>query len=75
MQPPVKGRVTLGLDPGYRTGCKCAVVDGTGRVLDTGVIYPAPPHAKLAEARARVKKWVEDYGVEVFAIGQRHRLS
>ena len=69
MQPPVKGRVTLGLDPGYRTGCKCAVVDGTGRVLDTGVIYPAPPHAKLAEARARVKKWVEDYGVEVFAIG------
>ena len=47
MQPPVKGRVALGLDPGYRTGCKTAVVDPTGKVLDTGVIYPAPPHKKI----------------------------
>ena len=46
MQPPVKGKVTIGLDPGYRTGCKTAVIDGTGKVLDTGVIYPTPPHSK-----------------------------
>lgn len=69
MQPPVKGKVALGLDPGYRTGCKAAVVDETGKVLDTGVIYPVPPHNKVAEARRVVTGWIEKYGVSVIAIG------
>ena len=58
MQPPVKGRVTIGLDPGYRTGCKVAVVDETGKVLDTGVIYPAPPHKKIDDAKRIIKKFM-----------------
>jgi len=69
MQPPVKDKVTLGLDPGYRTGCKVAVVDGTGKVLDTGVIYPVPPKSKVEEAKLIVKALVKKHGVEVFAIG------
>ncbi len=69
MQPPVKGRVALGLDPGYRTGCKTAVVDETGKVLETGVIYPAPPHNKVEQARKLVAGWIEKYGVEIIAIG------
>ena len=69
MQPPVKNRVTIGLDPGYRTGCKVAVVDGTGKVLDTGVIYPAPPHNKIDEAKKIITKFVEKYDVKMFAIG------
>ena len=69
MQPPIRNRVALGMDPGYRTGCKLAVVDGTGKVLDTGVIYPAPPHSKHAEARATVIRLVKKHGVTVFAIG------
>ena len=69
MQPPVKGRVTIGLDPGYRTGCKVAVVDSTGKVLDTGVIYPAPPHKKIDEAKKIIKDFVKKYNVTLFAIG------
>ncbi len=69
MQPPVKGRVTIGLDPGYRTGCKVAVVDSTGKVLDTGVIYPAPPHNKIDEAKKKIAAFVKKYGVKMFAIG------
>jgi len=69
MQAPVKDKVTLGLDPGYRTGCKVAVVDGTGKVLDTGVIYPVPPKSKVEEAKIIVKALVKKHGVEVFAIG------
>ena len=69
MQPPVKGNVTIGLDPGYRTGCKLAVVDGTGKVLDTGVIYPAPPHSKIDEAKKIIKNLVAKYAVRTFAIG------
>ena len=69
MQPPVKGRITIGLDPGYRTGCKVAVVDETGKVLDTGVIYPAPPHKKIDEAKKIIKNFVEKYNVTLFAIG------
>ena len=69
MQPPVKGKVTLGLDPGYRTGCKVAVVDPTGKVLDTGVIYPVPPHNKIDEAKKIIKNFVLKHNVEVFAIG------
>ena len=69
MQPPVKNRTTIGLDPGYRTGCKVAVVDGTGKVLDTGVIYPAPPHKKIDEAKKIIKGFVKKYDVKMFAIG------
>ncbi len=69
MQPPVKNKVTIGLDPGYRTGCKVAVVDGTGKVLDTAVIYPAPPHKKIDEAKKIIKHLVKTYGVQLFAIG------
>ncbi|MGN0521236.1 MAG: Tex family protein [Eubacterium sp.] len=69
MQPPVKGRVTIGLDPGYRTGCKVAVVDATGKVLDTGVIYPVAPHNKIDEAKRIIKDFVKKYDVEMFAIG------
>lgn len=69
MQPPVKDTVTIGLDPGYRTGCKVAVVDGTGKLLDTGVIYPVPPHNKIDEAKAIIKNLVKKYNVRTFAIG------
>ncbi|MBQ4156149.1 MAG: RNA-binding transcriptional accessory protein, partial [Clostridia bacterium] len=69
LQPPVKNKITIGLDPGYRTGCKVAVVDGTGKVLDTGVIYPVPPHSKVEEAKAIIKNFVKKYNVDCFAIG------
>ena len=69
MQPPVKGNVTIGLDPGYRTGCKVAVISETGKVLDTGVIYPAPPHNKIAEAKKTITALVKKYNVKMFAIG------
>ena len=69
MQPPMKNKVTIGLDPGYRTGCKVAVVDGTGRVLDTAVIYPAPPHNKIDEAKRKITALINKHNVEVFAIG------
>ena len=69
MQPPIKGKVALGLDPGYRTGCKVAVVDETGKVLDTGVIYPVPPHNKIEEARRLVTGWIVRHHVEIVAIG------
>lgn len=60
MQPPVKGNVTIGLDPGYRTGCKVAVISETGKVLDTGVIYPAPPHNKIEEAKKTITALVKN---------------
>ena len=69
MQPPVKNKVTMGLDPGYRTGCKVAVVDATGKVLDTGVIYPVPPHNKIEEAKKIVKRLINKHSVQVLAIG------
>lgn len=69
MQAPVKDKVILGLDPGYRTGCKVAVVDGTGKVLDTGVIYPAPPKNDIENAKIIIKALVKKHGVQVFAIG------
>ena len=69
MQPPLKNKVTLGLDPGYRTGCKVAVVDGTGKVLDTGVIYPVPPKNDIENAKIIIKALVKKHNVEVFAIG------
>lgn len=69
LQPPLKGKVVLGVDPAYRTGCKLAVVDETGKLLDVAVIYPTPPANKVAEAAAKVKALIEKYGVHVVAIG------
>ena len=69
MQPPVKGRVTIGLDPGYRTGCKVAVVDATGKVLDTGVIYPTHSEARVREAKQTLVRLIRKYGVTLIAIG------
>ncbi len=69
MQAPVKNKVTLGLDPGYRMGCKVAVVDGIGKVLDTTVIYPVPPFNKIEEAKIKIKSLIKKHNVEVIAIG------
>ena len=69
LQPPVKGKVTLGLDPGYRTGCKVAVVDDTGKVLATSVIYPVPPHNKIEESKKIIKDLIEKHKVDVISIG------
>ena len=69
MQPPVKGKVTMGLDPGYRMGCKVAVVDGTGKVLDTTVVYPTYGEKQKKEAIAALSKMIRKHGVEHIAIG------
>ena len=69
MQPPVKGKVTMGLDPGYRMGCKVAVVDGTGKVLDTAVVYPTYGERQKKEAVAALAKLIQKHGVEHIAIG------
>ncbi|NCB04223.1 MAG: RNA-binding transcriptional accessory protein, partial [Clostridia bacterium] len=69
MQPPVKNKVTIGFDPAYRTGCKVAVVDGTGRVLETTVVYPTPPANRKAEAAATLKRLIQKHGVAAIAVG------
>ena len=69
MQPPVKGKVTMGLDPGYRMGCKVAVVDGTGKVLDTAVVYPTYGQRQKDEAIAALARLIKKYDVEHIAIG------
>ena len=69
MQPPVKGKVTMGLDPGYRMGCKVAIVDGTGKVLDTAVVYPALSEAKRTEAIKILSALIKKHGVVYIAIG------
>ena len=69
LQPPVKGKVTMGLDPGYRNGCKVAVVDGTGKVLDTAVVYPTFGERKKEEALAVLSLLARKHGVEHIAIG------
>ena len=69
MQPPVKDRVTLGFDPAYRTGCKIAVVDGTGKVLDTTVVYPTPPHNKKEEAAVKLSALIKKHGITAIAVG------
>ncbi len=69
MQPPVKGKVTMGLDPGYRMGCKVAVVDGTGKVLDTAVVYPTHGERQKKEAIAALARLIKKHGVEHIAIG------
>ena len=69
LQPPVKGKNAIGLDPGYRTGCKVAVVDATGKVLDTNVIYVTHSDAQRNAAKALIKKLIAQYNVEIIAIG------
>ena len=69
LQPPIKDKVVLGFDPAYRTGCKIAVVDGTGRVLDTTVIFPTPPVSKIDESKATLKKLIEKHNIELISIG------
>ncbi len=69
MQPPIAGRVVLGWDPAFRTGCKLAVVDATGKVLDTKVIYPTAPQCRVAEAKADLKKMISKYGVSLISVG------
>lgn len=69
LQPPIKGRVVLGWDPAFRTGCKLAVVDETGKVLDTKVIFPTAPQNKVAEAKAELKKLIKKYNVSLISVG------
>ena len=71
MQPPIVGQVVLGWDPAFRTGCKLAVVDATGKVLDTAVIYPTAPTtpAKIASAKETLKAMIEKYGITLFSVG------
>ena len=69
MQPPVKDKITMGFDPAYRTGCKIAVVDGTGKVLATTVVYPTPPQNKTEAAKAELKELIDKYHVDVISIG------
>ena len=69
MQPPVKGKTVLGLDPGYRTGCKVAVVDDTGKVLDTTVIYPTHSERKIAESKQTLLRLIKKHNVDIISIG------
>lgn len=69
MQPPIAGKTVLGWDPAFRTGCKLAVVDPTGKVLDTKVIYPTAPQNKVAEAKAELKKLIRKYQVDLISVG------
>ena len=69
MQPPIVGRVVLGWDPAFRTGCKLAVVDGTGKVLDTVVIYPTAPQNKVAESKKIVKDFIKKYNISLISVG------
>ena len=69
MQPPIAGKVVLGWDPAFRTGCKLAVVDETGKVLDTVVIYPTAPQNKVKEAKKTLKSLVDKYGISLISVG------
>ena len=69
LQPPIKDKVVLALDPAFRTGCKIAVIDGTGKTLDTTVVYPTPPQNKVEEAKEKLKQLINKHNVDVIAIG------
>ncbi|MCM1063900.1 MAG: RNA-binding transcriptional accessory protein [Eubacterium sp.] len=69
LQPPITGKVVMGWDPAFRTGCKLAVVDPTGKVLDTKVIYPTAPQNKVAEAKTELKKLIKKYNVDLISVG------
>ncbi|MEG2499699.1 MAG: Tex family protein [Oscillospiraceae bacterium] len=69
LAPPIKGKVAMALDPGYRMGCKVAVVDATGKVLDTAVVFPVPEFKRVDEAKRKIKQLITKHGVEIIAIG------
>lgn len=69
MQPPIAGRVVLGWDPAFRTGCKLAVVDATGKVLDTKVIFPTAPQCRVEESKAELKRMIKKYGISLISVG------
>jgi uncharacterized protein len=69
MQPPIAGHTVLGWDPAYRTGCKLAVVDSTGKVLDTEVIYPTPPQNKIEESKTVLRRLIEKYNITIISVG------
>ena len=69
LQPPIAGKVVLGWDPAFRTGCKLAVVDATGKVLDTKVIYPTAPQNKVEESKTELKKLIKKYNVDLISVG------
>ena len=69
MQPPIQGRNVLGWDPAFRTGCKLAVVDSTGKVLDTTVVFPTEPQNKIEETKAAVKKLIDKYDISLISVG------
>ena len=69
MQPPIAGRNVLGWDPAFRTGCKLAVVDSTGKVLDTTVVYPTAPQNKVEETKKTVKALVDKYNISLISVG------
>lgn len=69
LQPPTRGKTVLGVDPAYRTGCKLAVVDATGKLLEIDVIYPTPPKNQVEQSKRKIKEWVAKYGINVIAIG------
>lgn len=69
MQPPITGQIVLGWDPAFRTGCKLAVVDSTGKVLDTVVIYPTPPQSKIEESKRVLKRLIDKYGITMISVG------
>ena len=74
LQPPIAGKVVLGWDPAFRTGCKLAVVDATGKVLDTKVIFPTAPQNKVEESKAELKKLIKKYNVDLISVGTRMSL-
>lgn len=69
LQPPVRGKMVLGVDPAFRTGCKLAVIDDIGKLLEVGVVYPTAPHHKTAEAEAKINTLIDKYSIELIVIG------
>ncbi len=69
LQPPIKGKTIMGFDPAYRTGCKIAVIDDTGKLLDTTTVYATPPQSKVEEAKAEMKKLIKKHNVEIISLG------
>lgn len=69
LQPPIKDKIVLALDPGFRTGCKVAIIDGIGKVFYTGVIYPTPPQSKIEESKEKLKPLIDKFSIDLIAIG------
>ncbi len=69
LQPPIKGKIVMGFDPAYRTGCKIAVLDDTGKLLDTATVYATPPESKVEEAKKELKRLIKKHNVEIISLG------